>query len=110
MVEPGLLEVNDRDDLGSGAQDVAGAEIMVNELRRQPVGWRVSDQPAQGIPSRRGYMLGAGFEPVGGVAPSAVAAATGVARAAGLQRLSLSTERIRLGFVLLLVLLCHDVR
>jgi hypothetical protein len=62
---PGLLEVDDRGDLSAGTQDVGGAEIEMDELSRQPVGWRAGDQPAQRVASRRRQMLGASVEPAG---------------------------------------------
>jgi hypothetical protein len=65
VVEPGLLEVDDRGDFGSGAQDVGGAEVVVKKLRWQRVGWRVRGQSTQGVASRRGCMLDTGLEPIG---------------------------------------------
>lgn len=64
VVEPGLLEVDDRGDLRAGAQDVRRAEVAVDKLRRTPVIWRAGDQRPQGIATRRWHLPASSVEPV----------------------------------------------
>ena len=63
MTESGLLEIDYSADAMPRNQDIRGPIVAVNELCRQRVEIRVSDQTPQGILRCGWHVVGAGIEP-----------------------------------------------